>query len=430
MDEQDWAQVVAAATRAPSIHNTQPWRFTAAPDRLDVFLDPERALPVLDPTARQQVISCGSAVEFAVVALAAAGLAAEVDLLPDDGDPDHLATIRVTGPRDARRRGPRAGRGDRPPAHRAGRVPAAGACPTELVDRLQREAAPFGTWFKPITRSEEEVATVFLISRAEEMEQGDPAYLAELQRWVRTDPGAVDGVPVEAVPERRPARPPVELADPRLRRRPAREQRPVPAPPATRTRRRRTSSGRPSSSWAPTATTGAPGCWPAGPWAGCCCCATAAGRGGLAAHPGPRLAGDPHPDAVAAVPGRVPADAAADGISAGDARPAVSGRRPVGDVLRFEPAPAEPARISRRAPAGGPGIVGRRRRRLDGVRRRRAVRPAGRRPRGPRRARGRARPAPRAAASRSARRSGRRPAAGRRAATARRRRGPGRSGRT
>ena len=73
MEQQQWAQVVAAATRAPSIHNTQPWRFTATRDRLDVFLDPARALPVLDPTARQQVISCGIAVEFAVVALAAAG---------------------------------------------------------------------------------------------------------------------------------------------------------------------------------------------------------------------------------------------------------------------------------------------------------------------------------------------------------------------
>ena len=73
MEEQGWAQIVAAATRAPSIHNTQPWRFVAAPDRLEVHLDPERALPVLDPTARQPVISCGSAIEFAVVALGAAG---------------------------------------------------------------------------------------------------------------------------------------------------------------------------------------------------------------------------------------------------------------------------------------------------------------------------------------------------------------------
>jgi hypothetical protein len=72
--------------------------------------------------------------------------------------------------------------------------------PAELMDRLRAEAGAFGAWFKPIDRSEEEVATVFLLDRAEEMEQGDPAYLAELQRWLRTDPDAVDGVPVDAVP--------------------------------------------------------------------------------------------------------------------------------------------------------------------------------------------------------------------------------------
>jgi nitroreductase len=207
VDEQDWAQVVAAATRAPSIHNTQPWRFVAGPDRLDVFLDTDRALPVLDPTGRQQVISCGSAIEFAVVALAAAGHAADVDLLTDDADPDHLATVRVTGARVATDDD----RGLAAAIERRHTVRAAfqpRAVPGDLVDRLQREAAAFGTWFKPITSSEEEVATVFLISRAEEMEQSDPAYLTELQSWMRTDPAAVDGVPVEAVPSEDPhARP-------------------------------------------------------------------------------------------------------------------------------------------------------------------------------------------------------------------------------
>jgi hypothetical protein len=203
VEEQDWAQVVAAATRAPSIHNTQPWRFVAAPDRLDVHLDTGRALPVLDPTARQQIISCGSAVEFAVMALAAAGHGTEVDLLADDGDPDRLATVRLTGAHEVTDT-------DRELAaaiERRHTVRAAfqsRAVPAELVDRLQREAGVHATWFKPITRSEEEVATVFLISRAEEMEQNDPAYLAELESWMRTDPGAADGVPVEAVPSEDP----------------------------------------------------------------------------------------------------------------------------------------------------------------------------------------------------------------------------------
>ena len=207
MDEQGWAQIVTAATRAPSIHNTQPWRFVAGPDRLDVYLDAERALPVLDPTGRQQIISCGSAIEFAVVALAAAGHAAEVDLLPEDAHPAHLATVRVTGPHepsDEDRALTRAIEGRH--TVRAAFQPRAVA--RDLVDRLQHEAARFDTWFKPITRSEEEIATVFLISRAEEMEQSDPAYLAELQSWMRTDPGSVDGVPVEAVPSEDPhARP-------------------------------------------------------------------------------------------------------------------------------------------------------------------------------------------------------------------------------
>jgi hypothetical protein len=199
VQEQDWAQIVAAATRAPSIHNTQPWRFVAAPDRLDVYLDTGRALPVLDPNARQQIISCGSAVEFAAVALAAAGFAAEVDLLPQATDPDHLATVRLTGARDPSDEDRAlAAAIERRHTVRAAFEPR--ALPADVVDRLQREAAVHSTWFKPITRSEEEVATVFLISRAEEMEQSDPAYIAELQSWMRTDPAAVDGVPVEAVP--------------------------------------------------------------------------------------------------------------------------------------------------------------------------------------------------------------------------------------
>jgi hypothetical protein len=137
----------------------------------------------------------------------AAGYDGAVDVLTDDGDPDHLATIEVTGTREPsdedralaaaiqRRHTVRAPFQQR-------------AVPAELVDRLQEEAAFFDTWIKPITRSDEEVATVFLISRAEEMEQGDPAYRAELERWLRTDPGADDGVPVETVPSGDPhARP-------------------------------------------------------------------------------------------------------------------------------------------------------------------------------------------------------------------------------
>jgi hypothetical protein len=56
-------------------------------------------------------------------------------------------------------------------------------------------------WLKPVSREDEEAATVFLLDQVEQMEQRDPAYLAELRAWTRTDLSAPDGVPVASLPE-------------------------------------------------------------------------------------------------------------------------------------------------------------------------------------------------------------------------------------
>ena len=204
MDEQQWTAVVAAATRAPSIHNTQPWRFTASADRLDLHRDRERALPVLDPTGRQQVISCGVAAEFAAVALRAAGVEAEVELMPTAEDPDHLATVRAGAPCEvAPADAALAEAIGRRHTERAPFLPR--AVPEGVLERMQADAGPLGVWVKTVTGSDVELATAFLVSRAEELERSDPEYLAELERWLRTDPAAVDGIPVGAVPEEDPA---------------------------------------------------------------------------------------------------------------------------------------------------------------------------------------------------------------------------------
>ena len=85
-----------AAGSAPSVLNTQPWRWRAGPGRMDLFVERARQLPVTDPHGRMLIISCGAALHHARIALAAAGWSAHVARLPDAGQPDLLASVTVT----------------------------------------------------------------------------------------------------------------------------------------------------------------------------------------------------------------------------------------------------------------------------------------------------------------------------------------------
>ena len=95
MDQQVLHDIVEQAAPAPSIHNTQPWRFVARDNIAEVWTDPGRGLDVLDPTGRSRHLSCGAAVLHARVAAAAAGYATDVTLQPDPTQPEHLADLRL-----------------------------------------------------------------------------------------------------------------------------------------------------------------------------------------------------------------------------------------------------------------------------------------------------------------------------------------------
>ncbi|MBH0781072.1 Acg family FMN-binding oxidoreductase [Nocardia bovistercoris] len=82
-----------AAGRAPSVHNTQPWRWVLDGAGLRLYRDDRRLLDVADPAGRQLVISCGAMLHHARTAFAAAGWHTDTVRIPDPGRPEWLATI-------------------------------------------------------------------------------------------------------------------------------------------------------------------------------------------------------------------------------------------------------------------------------------------------------------------------------------------------
>lgn len=66
--------------RAPSAHNTQPWRLAYHTGRIEVRWDPAYALPAGDPTGRDLRLSLGCFVETCLVVASGAGLRLRLDL--------------------------------------------------------------------------------------------------------------------------------------------------------------------------------------------------------------------------------------------------------------------------------------------------------------------------------------------------------------
>lgn len=83
------------ATRAPSIHNSQPWLWRVGPHSLHLYADRAMHLKHTDPDRRDLVISCGAALNHCVIAFAAMGWRATVHRLPNRAEPDHLASISL-----------------------------------------------------------------------------------------------------------------------------------------------------------------------------------------------------------------------------------------------------------------------------------------------------------------------------------------------
>ncbi|MEV0124490.1 nitroreductase family protein [Streptomyces sp. NPDC050703] len=90
--------LLAAAVAAPSIHNTQPWRFRLDPESRSIVvrIDRERSLPGADPEGRAQHLSVGAAVFNLRMAAAHLGWNPVVRLLPATDGSEPPATVRLT----------------------------------------------------------------------------------------------------------------------------------------------------------------------------------------------------------------------------------------------------------------------------------------------------------------------------------------------
>jgi nitroreductase len=202
-------QAATVAGSAPSIHNTQPWRWHVGTGVLELWADRSRQLPVGDPAGRMLTISCGAALHHALVALAAQGVGAIVVPVPDPGRPDLLARLTVTGAVPITTAS--IAMVEAIALRRTDRRPATGAPMAEATTlTIANAAEPQGAFLRFLA-PDRVPGLAELAGAAAAAQQADPAWRAELARWVGT--GIDDtGVPDANIPNR-PVRVPVPERD-------------------------------------------------------------------------------------------------------------------------------------------------------------------------------------------------------------------------
>jgi hypothetical protein len=190
---------IESAVLAPSVHNTQPWRFRLTSEGLEISLDRQRQLPVLDPSGRQMVLSAGCALFNARVSLAASGRSVTVERFPDDSHPDLLARLHVSeaGPAST----------DLEALYEAAKLRQTNRrsfspdpVPVELVTRLVEATRSEGAVLHTLADEDDRQTLARLSQHADAQQVTSPAYRAELRSWTTDDSTRLDGVRAQVVP--------------------------------------------------------------------------------------------------------------------------------------------------------------------------------------------------------------------------------------
>ncbi|MET7480400.1 nitroreductase family protein [Streptomyces sp. NPDC005648] len=191
-------KLLSAAVAAPSVHNTQPWRFRLAPDTLtlEIRAARDRGLRHADPSGRALHLSVGCALLNLRLAVAHFGWTPVTRLLPRPDEPDLLATVRFGGPARLspdpelyeavwRRHSSRFPFSDRP-------------LPTALRTELAEAAHTEGALLTGAATAEAD-RLLRLTLEAERRNRADQDRAAESRRWVREPDATALGIPPAAV---------------------------------------------------------------------------------------------------------------------------------------------------------------------------------------------------------------------------------------
>lgn len=188
--------LIATAARAPSVHNTQPWRFRVTTYALELYADPARRLRV-DPSGREMVISCGAALFGLRLASRSLGFTPRVEIVPTSA-PGLLARIGLGTPHpmDSSERQMLAALPHRH-THRGPFSPE--PLPAGLLGSLVQEAAAEGATLSLLDRDRGYEQLADIVNAVGRRQDRDPAARADMRNWTRNlGSHARDGVPPTA----------------------------------------------------------------------------------------------------------------------------------------------------------------------------------------------------------------------------------------
>jgi len=191
--------LIAAAARAPSVQNTQPWRFKVTESAVELYCDSRRQL-VADPDGREMLISCGAALYGLRLAVRSLGYLPEVDVLSEPGSPRLLARVTlgaaapVTAAEDEMLKA-------LPYRHTHRAAFAPDPLPAGLLADLQHDATAERARLDIVNQGRAYQQLADIVSAAARRLDLDPWAQAETRYWSGNLAGpARDGIPPQAFP--------------------------------------------------------------------------------------------------------------------------------------------------------------------------------------------------------------------------------------